>query len=240
MSNPGPVKPDVLSLRGLSKSFGAVQALRDVSIDCHAGEILALVGENGSREIDIAWNRERLPRAGRGHRRDRRKAPRAPFAGCGPPARARHRLPGLLARPRATRCREPLPRGAGSARPAYGQMQSWAEETLASLNLEFSVGRADRLTPTGGATAPRGRKIAADAAEGAPAGRAHDGARPARTSSGSTPSCSSRCNRASASSTSAIAFPRCWRSQTGSPFCGTAPGRGRSTRRRSPRTISSR
>src|SRR3954465_13676152 len=44
MSNPGPV----LSLRGLSKAYGAVQALRDVSIDCRAGEVHALVGENGS------------------------------------------------------------------------------------------------------------------------------------------------------------------------------------------------
>jgi ribose transport system ATP-binding protein len=38
----------VLSLRGVSKAFGAVQALRDVSVDCRAGEIHALVGENGS------------------------------------------------------------------------------------------------------------------------------------------------------------------------------------------------
>ena len=38
----------MLSLRGVSKAFGAVQALRDVSVDCRAGEIHALVGENGS------------------------------------------------------------------------------------------------------------------------------------------------------------------------------------------------
>jgi ribose transport system ATP-binding protein len=38
----------VLSLGGVSKAFGAVQALRDVSVDCRAGEIHALVGENGS------------------------------------------------------------------------------------------------------------------------------------------------------------------------------------------------
>jgi ribose transport system ATP-binding protein len=44
MSNPGPV----LSLRGVSKSYGAVQALRDVSFECRAGEVHALVGENGS------------------------------------------------------------------------------------------------------------------------------------------------------------------------------------------------
>ncbi len=38
----------VLSMRRVSKAFGAVQALRDVSVDCLAGEIHALVGENGS------------------------------------------------------------------------------------------------------------------------------------------------------------------------------------------------
>jgi ribose transport system ATP-binding protein len=48
MSSPGPASPLVLSLRGVSKAFGAVQALRDVSVDCRAGEIHALVGENGS------------------------------------------------------------------------------------------------------------------------------------------------------------------------------------------------
>jgi ribose transport system ATP-binding protein len=37
-----------LSLRNVSKAFGAVQALQDVSVECHDGEIHALVGENGS------------------------------------------------------------------------------------------------------------------------------------------------------------------------------------------------
>jgi ribose transport system ATP-binding protein len=37
-----------LSLCGVSKRFGAVQAVREVSVDCRAGEIHALVGENGS------------------------------------------------------------------------------------------------------------------------------------------------------------------------------------------------
>src|SRR5436189_2856102 len=48
MSIPGPASPVVLSVRGVSKAFGAVQALQDVSVDCRAGEIHALVGENGS------------------------------------------------------------------------------------------------------------------------------------------------------------------------------------------------
>ncbi|MGH3065241.1 MAG: sugar ABC transporter ATP-binding protein [Gaiellaceae bacterium] len=40
--------PVVLELRGVSKAYGAVQALREVSVDCRAGEIHAVVGENGS------------------------------------------------------------------------------------------------------------------------------------------------------------------------------------------------
>lgn len=38
----------VLSLRGISKSFGAVAALTDVDLDVHAGEVMALVGDNGA------------------------------------------------------------------------------------------------------------------------------------------------------------------------------------------------
>jgi D-xylose transport system ATP-binding protein len=38
----------VLELRGVSKRFGAVQALTDVDLAVHSGEVLALVGDNGA------------------------------------------------------------------------------------------------------------------------------------------------------------------------------------------------
>ncbi|HEY6596840.1 MAG TPA: ATP-binding cassette domain-containing protein, partial [Asanoa sp.] len=40
--------PPVLALEGVSKSFGAVAALRDVRLELAAGEAQALVGENGA------------------------------------------------------------------------------------------------------------------------------------------------------------------------------------------------
>ncbi|MFJ9112444.1 ATP-binding cassette domain-containing protein [Streptomyces sp. NPDC102283] len=38
----------LLSLRGISKSFGAVAALTDVDLDVAAGQVVALVGDNGA------------------------------------------------------------------------------------------------------------------------------------------------------------------------------------------------
>lgn len=38
----------LLRARGISKRFGAVQALRDVDVDLYAGEVLGLVGDNGA------------------------------------------------------------------------------------------------------------------------------------------------------------------------------------------------
>jgi D-xylose transport system ATP-binding protein len=38
----------LLSLRGIDKSFGAVQVLRGVDLDVHSGQVTALVGDNGA------------------------------------------------------------------------------------------------------------------------------------------------------------------------------------------------
>ena len=43
----------VLSLRGISKSFPGVKALQDVQLDLYAGQVTALVGENGAGKSTI-------------------------------------------------------------------------------------------------------------------------------------------------------------------------------------------
>jgi ABC-type branched-subunit amino acid transport system ATPase component len=47
-----PVRHD-LELRGISRSFGGVRALEDVSISVRGGEVLALIGPNGSGKTTV-------------------------------------------------------------------------------------------------------------------------------------------------------------------------------------------
>jgi ribose transport system ATP-binding protein len=45
---PDPAAPNILEMAHISKAFGGVQALREVSFNCRRGEVHALVGENGA------------------------------------------------------------------------------------------------------------------------------------------------------------------------------------------------
>jgi D-xylose transport system ATP-binding protein len=48
MLTPVATTTPTLELRGISKSFGSVQALTDVDFEVRAGEVMALVGDNGA------------------------------------------------------------------------------------------------------------------------------------------------------------------------------------------------
>lgn len=52
MSEPLDSTP-ILSLRGIGKSYGAVVAVRDVDLDLHAGEVLAVCGDNGAGKSSL-------------------------------------------------------------------------------------------------------------------------------------------------------------------------------------------
>src|SRR6187402_1393743 len=48
MTSSGNGAEPLLSLRGVSKNFGPVQALADVDLEIRAGEVTALIGDNGA------------------------------------------------------------------------------------------------------------------------------------------------------------------------------------------------
>ncbi len=142
MSIPGPATPAELSLRGVSKAFGAVQALRDVSVDCRAGEIHALVGENGSGKSTLLGIASGFldPDEGTvevGGRRLTRASPaKARRLGIGIAYQDYSHVLDLsvaenlfLAAPK-------------EGRPRYGKMTGWAETTLAQFGLEIRVDAA--------------------------------------------------------------------------------------------------
>lgn len=48
LTNPASTDSALLSVRGLSKSYGGLHAVKSVSLDIRKGEVLALVGDNGA------------------------------------------------------------------------------------------------------------------------------------------------------------------------------------------------
>jgi ribose transport system ATP-binding protein len=129
----------VLSMRGVSKAFGAVQALREVSVDCHAGEVHALVGENGSGKSTLLGIASGFvhPDEGEieiGGRLRRRGSPtEARKLGLGMAYQTYSHVLGLsvaenlyLAAP-------------GGQQPAFGRMNEWAAERLAEFKLDVPL-----------------------------------------------------------------------------------------------------
>src|ERR1700761_5315811 len=104
------VAPVLLSVEGLTKSYGGVHAVRNVTFALQAGEILALIGPNGAGKSTCfdMLNGQRIPDSGRvtllggettgrgpraGWRRGGRTHPPAPWGGSGADAPSRSRRP---------------------------------------------------------------------------------------------------------------------------------------------------
>jgi ribose transport system ATP-binding protein len=139
MSTPRPVSPVALSLRSVSKTFGAVQALRDVSVECRVGEIHALVGENGSGKstlLGIASGflalDEGVVEIG-GHRLRRASPAAARRLGLGI---AYQDYSHVLELTVAENLYLAVPDG---LRPPHRELASWAEATLAPFELGVDV-----------------------------------------------------------------------------------------------------
>ena len=139
MSTPGLANPSVLALRDVSKAFGAVRALREVSIDCRAGEIHALVGENGSGKSTLlgiasgflAPDHGTVEIAGRQRRRVSPAETRRLGLGIAYQTYS-HVLDLSVA--------ENLYLGAPpELRPRYGRIEAWAAETLGAFDLEIPL-----------------------------------------------------------------------------------------------------
>ena len=100
----------VLELTNISKHFGAIQAVNDVSLSLEAGEVVGLMGDNGAGKSTlvkmIAGN---FPPSHGTMRMDGKRARAAP-AGRGAPARHRDRPPGPGALQQSDRRRQRLPR----------------------------------------------------------------------------------------------------------------------------------
>ena len=139
MSTPGPESPVVLSLRGISKAFGAVQALRDVEIECRAGETHALVGENGSGKSTLLGIASGFlaPDAGTveigGRNRKRGSPAEARRLGLGI---AYQTYSHLLDFSVAENLYLAVP---AAERPTYGRMGRWAASTLEEFGLDVPV-----------------------------------------------------------------------------------------------------
>jgi ABC-type sugar transport system ATPase subunit len=130
--------PAVLELRGVSKAFGAVQALREVSVDCRAGEIHALVGENGSGKSTLLGIASGFlaPDEGSvvvGETERRRVSPaESRRLGLGIAYQTYSHVLHLSVAENLYLAAPPV------LRPAYGRMDRWAADRLAEFDLDIS------------------------------------------------------------------------------------------------------
>ena len=116
----------VLELNNISKHFGAIQAVNDVSLSLNAGEVVGLMGDNGAGKSTlvkmIAGNFPPNPR----RHADGRQGARPAQAGRRAPARHRDRPPGSGALRQPDRRGQCLPRPRARRRVGPVQVLDYA------------------------------------------------------------------------------------------------------------------
>jgi ribose transport system ATP-binding protein len=136
-TTPGPAIPVVLSLSAVSKAYGAVRAVREVSVDCRAGEIHALVGENGSGKSTLLGMASGFlaPDEGSieigGRPLQRASVAEAIRLGLGMAYQTYSQVLSMSVAENLYLAAPP------SQRPAYGDMESWAARKLEEFGLSL-------------------------------------------------------------------------------------------------------
>jgi ribose transport system ATP-binding protein len=128
----------------VSKSYGAVQALRDVSFECRVGEIHALVGENGSGKSTLLGIASGFVAPDQGEIEIGGQLRRH-----GSPAEARALGLGMAYQTYShvldlTVAENLYLAAPQSEQPSYGRMEEWASAKLAEFGLEVPVGATTR------------------------------------------------------------------------------------------------
>ena len=138
----------LLRVANVAKAFGATQAVRDASFELRAGEVLALVGENGCGKSTMVKILSGVHAPDAGRDRARRRADRhAPDAEQAQRPRHRHGVPGgpgrrvvLGARQRlARRRRHVAPRACRRARSALARGRCSTELLGREIDLDIAV-----------------------------------------------------------------------------------------------------